>query len=509
MYSMLSLSDVVLDLVAKEVQSFTNNNVSIKSVYSGDLVLKLMSLTKEEIRQHDIIFIHSDQLFHQRDQQWQKNFCHAVEELSRKFNKTILLSNAFSQSYSAMPVKHSFGYNNDTANVYKNEFKGLLEQSNVFVFDFCDMLMQAGIDSFYNYNLGHLYQMPYTQKGIKLLAQRLAGQVLWLFTEEKKVIVLDCDNTLWKGIVGEDGIEGIVCDKNSAGILYYNLQLFLKAKKEEGFLLCLCSRNNEPDVKAAFDRNLFPLKWNDFIVKKINWADKIDNINSIAKELNLSPGSFIFIDDNPFELNSVSELIKGVECIHLDGNYNEFLLLTRRLSFRRKQVLQADREKTRHYETEQLREKEKTQFSDMEEFIKNLGIKLDVRLNDMDDLARLSQLTEKTNQFNFNKHPYTVDGLKSFIQHKNRIYSLKVSDKYGDYGTVGMMLIKINGHEYIIENYLLSCRVLGKGIEKEFYATVTGKLAKEKIALKEITFLKNEKNQPACDFFKQLNHRNQ
>jgi FkbH-like protein len=300
-------------------------------------------------------------------------------------------------------------------------------------------------------------------------------------------------------------LNGIVCDKNSEGILYYSFQLFLKARKEEGFLLCLCSKNNEADVKEAFERNGFPLKWDDFIVKKINWEDKVGNISDIAKELNISTDSFIFIDDNLFELNSVKEFIPGIECLHLSGNYKEFLILINSLLFRRKQILAADKEKTKHYETEQIREKEKSNFSSLEGFIKSLEIRLDIRLNDLDDLQRLSQMTEKTNQFNFNKHAYTADELKAFIDENNKVYSLKVNDKYGNYGTVGLLLVKIEVREFTIENYLLSCRVLGKGIENKFYDSVINELLKRKMTLKEIKFVKTPKNSPAQTFLNQLN----
>src|SRR5690606_3947349 len=131
------------------------------------------------------------------------------------------------------------------------------------------------------------YQMPYTKIFAKEFAATLANQVNWLKGEEKKAIIVDCDNTLWQGIVGENGIEGIKCDNNAEGIIFYHFQQFLKAKKEEGFLLCICSKNNEADVKEAFQSRNWPLRWEDFILHKINWQDKWQNIQEIASTLNI------------------------------------------------------------------------------------------------------------------------------------------------------------------------------------------------------------------------------
>jgi FkbH-like protein len=347
--------------------------------------------------------------------------------------------------------------------------------------------------------------MPYTKPAIKSFASELIAQLSFLFTEEKKVIILDCDNTLWKGVIGEDGIDSIACDKNGDGILYYNFQLFIKAKKEEGFLLCLCSKNNEEDVKEAFTKLNFPLKWTDFIVKKINWQDKVENIKQIGKELNLGVSSFIFIDDNLFELNSIAQLLSDVSCIHFTGSYPDFITMSNSFLFRRKLILSEDLEKTNQYIQEQLRSEHEAAFNSIDDFISSLDIKLDIRLNDFADLPRLAQMTGKTNQFNFNKHEYNADELRSFTE-TGRIYSLKVSDKYGDYGTVGLILMKLNGRQAVLENYLLSCRSLGKKIEYTFFDHVKNQLLSEGIEITDIQFKANDKNLPAQTFIKSINY---
>jgi FkbH-like protein len=502
MINLFVISDVVLDPI-KAMGGSLSNEFEFTFNYSEDIISTLLSFPIDELKKYDVIFIHSDQVFHRKEQEWQKSLCSVIENFSNKFNKNILLSNSFSISFASNPLKQSFGYYSDVISTYSAGFSKLLERSNIYIFDFLSISTQIGLDKLYDYNMGHLYQMPYSMAGVKLIAQRLMEQLKWLFSEEKKAIVVDCDNTLWKGVIGEDGVEGIVCDKNAAGIVHYNLQLFLKEKQKEGFLLCVCSKNNEADVKEAFDKKQFPLKWTDFTSKKINWDDKIMNIRNIAKDLNIGTDSFIFIDDNLFELNSVSELVRGVTCFHFTANYNDFLSMTSSFSFRRRQILDADREKAKQYETEELRKSEETQYENLNDFIKSLNIKMDIRLNDIRDIERLAQMTGKTNQFNFNKHEYSPDELMEFINRKNRIYSLKVSDKYGDYGTVGLISIQVEGNNATMDNYLMSCRALGKGIEEKFYDEILGELAKDNLLLKEIRFTKSEKNSPAQQFLEQ------
>lgn len=505
MINLLVISDITFEPIAKAITELHTGKFRITCNYSEDVIATLLSITRDELDTQDVVFIHSDQIFHRKEQSWQKSLLNAVAGIANSWKKSIIVSNSLSQSFDSLPVKSSLGYYGDLFSIYSSDLSHLLEHSNIYIFDFLNILTHAGIDNVYNYNLGHLYQMPYTKIGIKHIAEKSSELLLWLFAEEKKAIIVDCDNTLWKGIIGEDGIDGIKCDKNAEGIVYYNFQSFLKAKQKEGFLLCICSKNNETDVKEVFEKKKLPLKWNDFIIKKINWDDKITNIQNIAKELNIGTDSFIFIDDNLFEINSVSTLLNGIACMPFTDSYANFLNLANNFHFKRRQILEADKKKTEQYETELLRKKEETNFTNLDDFINSLNLRLDIRLNDLNDLERLSQMTAKTNQFNFNKKAYTVDELLNFINSHNKLFSLKLSDKYGDYGTVGMMLINISGKTAIIDNYLMSCRALGKGVEKKFYYEVLNLLSKEKLEVKEIRFNPTEKNLPAQQFFNQLN----
>ena len=168
--------------------------------------------------------------------------------------------------------------------------------------------------------------------------------------------MIDCDNTLWKGILGEDGLEGIQCNKNAQGVLFFHFQEFLLEKKKEGFILGLCSKNNEEDVKEAFEKLNMPLKWDDFIIKKVNWQNKAENLKAAAKELNIGTDSFIFIDDNEFELQSVNSMLPEIHTQKADDRtmmsfYNYAMII----AFKRKRLTKEDLEKNEQYIAEQQR----------------------------------------------------------------------------------------------------------------------------------------------------------
>ncbi len=504
------ISDVVLAPVVKELKKALPA-ATVHDSFEEDLVTYLLAFDPATLSGDEWIFIHTDQQFHLKPANWQQQYFRTVQQFVTRVPNRVLVSNAWSLSFASPALAGAAGKSVSTWLNYQPEIEAMLTPANVFIFDIDQLMRSKGLETVYQYNLGHLYQMPYTKSFSSAFATRLAEQITWLGSEEKKAILVDCDNTLWKGILGENGLDGIQCDNNAEGILYYHFQLFLKAKKEEGFLLCVCSKNNEADVKEAFDTRNMPLAWNDFVVKKVDWNDKWQNIQLIAKELNIGVDSLIFIDDNPFEINSVKELLPGITALTFTPDYPAFLQMTENFLFRRKRILAADLEKSKQYEIEQARKQVEQEFTSIEDFIKSLEIRMDIRRNDIADIERLAQMTGKTNQFNFNKKEYSPDELSGYISEGNRVYSLKVADRFGDYGTVGIILLNMNGDKAIMENYLMSCRALGKRIEQDFFRHVLDELQQEYITLESIKFQETAKNKPAQDFYKNIgneyNHR--
>jgi FkbH-like protein len=499
-------SDIILNPFVDELKSL-NPQLEIEFEYKEELISAISSISKSELNVYDYLFIHIDCFFNKRDKEYQSTFFDVMNNFAGSVKPITFLSNAVSEPFPFSPLNKSFGQTLQYLLDNKAQIEFISSNPNLVFFDFQHTLFTVGFANAYNYNLGHLYQMPYTKKTLKQFALDFNQLLNFYSDSEKKVIILDCDNTLWKGVLGEDGIDGVECNLNSNGIIHFNFQKFLKERKEEGFLLCLCSKNNEADVHDIFVQKSMPLKWDDFIIKKINWKDKFENIIAIKTELNLGLDSCIFIDDSDFEINSVKTVLNELTVFKFSSNYDDFVDLVQNLSFRKKIISEEDKEKTKQYQEEFLRKNEMLASATFEDYIEKLQIKLDLRVNDINDFERLSQLTEKTNQFNFNKKHFSVQNLHDFIYAgKGIIYSLRVSDKYGDYGTTGIVLVTIDQANAIIENFIMSCRILGRRIENNFLTAVVNDLHSKKIKIDAIKFNETAKNKPAKDFLQNLEY---
>jgi len=503
----LIISDVILENFI-HIGSISQKISEIIFCYNEEIITSLLNIEKTtNLDEFDIIFIHSDQIFHNKGTNWLGVFYEEVYKFSISHkDKKIILSNLWIDRLNSEGMIKDLGAIINLSVTFNAQLIKIKELDNLFVLDLQKHLFQYGQNSLYNFPVGFLYQMPYTKRMTELFINELNEFLIYLFEEEKKAILIDCDNTLWKGIIGEDGIDNIYCDKTHKGIVFYKFQQFLHKKKEEGFLLVLVSKNNEIDVKNAFEQKNMPLKWDDFVIKKINWDEKYKSIKEISSELNLFADSFIFIDDNKFEIDTVKNFTNVTKLVLFKNDIDYLLSVFNLYFFKKKRILQSDFDKTAQYMAEDLRTQVKNKFSNFEDFIKYLNIKIDIRKNDINDFERLSQLTEKTNQFNFNKIFFSITDLHNWIEKGNLIFSFKVSDIYGDYGTIGLMLIEIKDMEYNINNYIISCRALGKSIEHTIFSDIINRMKKYNLILNKILFKETLKNLPAKLFIKEVRY---
>lgn len=484
------LSDITFDLILKEIRTGIPQRVLFNKYED---IASALVLQQAELQQPDFLFIHCETIFNRYQQEQLSHIVLAIYQFASQYKGTVILSGFVTYNQHA-----------ELSSVPEVVYPLLQQSSNILFADYASLVSEEGLKNVYHYPLGHLYQMPFTKTFIKKWAAYLKEYFSFLDKPEKKVIILDCDNTLWGGILGEDGPDKVKVNKNADGIIFLHFQQWLKQKIDEGFLLCLCSKNNEADVRNCFDKGNMPLKWHDFVAKKINWDDKYNNLNAIAKELNLSTESFIFIDDNQFELESIRSLIPDIDCVHFENDYAGFRSITQRFLFKRKRILAADKEKSEQYKIEQQRDKLKEETS-FEDYIRSLEIVTEMQVNDEEHLERYAQMTEKTNQFNFNKIIYTSTELKQYINDGNFIFAIKLADRFGDYGIVGLILIAIHADEtFSIHNFLMSCRALGRGVEQQFYNNVIEYLKNKGLSFANITFVATAKNVPAKTFYDRI-----
>ncbi len=319
----------------------------------------------------------------------------------------------------------------------------------------------------------------------------------------KKCIVLDLDNTLWGGVVGEDGMEGIALSLTSPGNSFVAFQQALLDHYDRGIILALNSRNNPEDALLVIRShpNML-LRENHFAAMRINWNDKTENLKELAQELNIGLDSMVFLDDDVTNRELVRGLLPQVETPDLPTDPREYASFLHSLSyFDKGTTTDEDKMRGNLYVTERLRKEEEKQFENKEDFLSSLSLKLFVYEDDDSNLARLSQLTEKTNQFNTVKQPMTEKELGGYIKSEShKIFHARLQDKFGDHGIIAFALISTKDGIWNIESMLMSCRVFGRGVEHAFFGIILGRAIEEGAKKITISFKQTEKNIPAKEF---------
>ena len=427
-----------------------------------------------------------------------------LENLS---NAPTVIFNTFSEfSFTIDPT-----YNNDDFNIARhlNDFLKKQNSPNLILYNFDAIILKCGIENAFDYRQYYLSSSLYRTELIQEYSKSVIPFVLNKLGFQKKMIILDADNTLWKGIVGEDGINGIKCGiDNIIGKIYNEAQLLLKHLKNKGVLLALCSKNNLDEIKYVFEKkHEMILKSDDFINKKVNWQPKNDNIKKIAQETNIGLDSIVFIDDSDFELELVKKTIPEVKTIKVPTNISEYPIIIKQLFplFNFSSITNEDRHRTQLYLEENERKDSLKNFSDIEDYINSLGLELTISINEKIPLERCAQLTQKTNQFNFTTKRYTVLQIKKMIDSIDwQIFSVELSDKFGNYGTTGLVILKLKNKKAIINTFLLSCRILGRKVEEMLFQFLIEELKSRGIESLYGEYIPSKKNSQVSDFYEKM-----
>ncbi|MBX9467203.1 MAG: HAD-IIIC family phosphatase [Rhizobium sp.] len=349
-----------------------------------------------------------------------------------------------------------------------------------------------------------LYRQPYTPE----LQLRLAERILRLHTaqnhEPKKCIVLDCDNTLWGGIIGEDGLNGIELSYDFPGKAYRDFQRQLKSLRDSGIFLAICSKNNPAEVEEMFERHTgMLLSKDDISAWQVNWETKSKNLVAIAESLNIGLDSLVFIDDNPFEIEEVKANAPGVTCLILPEDAAQIPNLLKGVIglFDRLEITAEDQKRVTMVQKERYRT-ELAQNVAPEEYLASLDLCVRMISPTEGEIARITQLVNKTNQFNITTKRYTAQEVAKFVQDPSMdVFCTSVLDRFGDYGIVGVTILRHEGPESIFDTLLLSCRVLARGVESAMISYGID-LARRRGALKIVgQILPTAKNQMVTDLF--------
>ena len=361
-----------------------------------------------------------------------------------------------------------------------------------------------------SYNLRNYYSSKalYSVDFMRGYATAVSPYIRSASGRSKKVLIFDCDNTLWKGILGEDGYDGIDMSIGSrSGRYYHEVQAIAYGLSREGILLAICSKNNAGEVEDVFEHHPDALlRKTHFAAMRINWADKATNIREISEELNVGLDSMVFVDDSPFEADIVRQQLPDVTVLQVPEKLHEYPRLLRDNAglFYNLSTSEEDRNKTAMYRAQAERSTAKSAFANLQDYLASLGLQVTVYKDDIDQLARLSQLSLKTNQFNLTTQRYTEADMVRFIKSDNHtVFSFDVADKFGDYGITGLSIILTDAASgtATIDTLLMSCRIIGRNIELAFMNYLVAHLEQQGITTLHARYIETPKNTQVGEFY--------
>ncbi len=341
------------------------------------------------------------------------------------------------------------------------------EHDNFFVNDINYLSASYGLERWLDPFYWHMYKYALAVPAIPEFSFNLANIIKSVYGKNKKGLVLDLDNTLWGGIVGDDGVENLeIGQETSMGQAYTEFQAYIKEQKQLGIVLNVDSKNDRKNALAGINHPDGILKEDDFICIKANWNPKDQNLKEIAAELNLLPESLVFVDDNPAERAIVAAQVPGVAVPEIDQVEHYGHILDRSGFFEITKFSEDDAKRNEMYKENAKRAEFEATFSDYREYLISLKMKGIIRPFEPIYMARIAQLTNKSNQFNLTTKRYTQPEIEEAAADKERITLYgKLEDKFGDNGVVSVVIARQEMKECHIELWLMSCRVLKRDME--------------------------------------------
>jgi FkbH-like protein len=349
--------------------------------------------------------------------------------------------------------------------------RGLGAIEGICLFDLNSLVNQIGVDPGHDIRKWYLYKQPYSEALWQKIGTQLGRVIKSRIISPKKVIVLDCDNTLWGGIVGEDGLAGIDLGYDFPGNAFVDFQTQLLQLERQGVLLAVASKNNPEDVYQVFDHHdAMVLKREHICVFEVHWRSKAESIASIAEALNLGIDSFVFIDDNPKELAEVASVHPQVICLQApeDPAYLT-AVLTNNALFDTAEITDEDLARSKMIRAE-LNRKEHNAGICREDFLNSLELQVKAFRAQPQHYARVVQLINKTNQFNLTTVRRNRDEFDALVENPSwQVHCIEVQDRFGSYGLVGVAILqRLDEQRFFLDTFLMSCRVLGREVETAF-----------------------------------------
>lgn len=476
----------------------------------------------EELKEFDpdIIFIHTTNRNIIEYPELSDDSDKVTMKLEHEYEKFVTMWDKLEETYHCQIIQNNFEYptyrllgNKDATNIHgKINFITKLnlkfseyaeEHENFFINDINYQSAQYGLDKWQDNFYWYMYKYALSLYAIPTLAFNVANIIKAIYGKNKKGFVLDLDNTLWGGIIGDDGVENIALGQETAeGEAYLEFQEYIKEHKQLGILLNINSKNNEENALAGLERSDSVLKKDDFIVIKANWNPKSKNILEISNELNLGVDSLVFVDDNPAERAIINQYVKDVVTPEMTSVDTYIKTIDRQGFFEVVNISKDDLNKNEMYKQNAERNKLMTQYEDYDDYLRSLNMQATIRNFIPMYMSRIAQLTNKSNQFNLTTKRYTQSEIEEVAADENYITLYgKLEDIFGDNGVVSVVIGKIDDYKLHIDLWIMSCRVLKRDMEFAMMDSLVKK-AKEK-QIKEIYgyYYPTAKNKMVKDFY--------
>ena len=433
-----------------------------------------------------------------------------LENLIKNFqnhsNSKLVVSNFNIPSYSSngiLELKSEFGFhemieeiNSSLQNISKNN-------NSIFIYDFIRFVSKFGEKNIFDYRQFYLGDIQIALNFIPLFADELMSYLKPMCGVNKKCIVLDLDNTLWGGIIGEDEFDGIELGHTPNGKAFVEFQKILLSLWNQGVILAINSKNNFDDaMKVIKEHPNQILREKNFASIKINWNDKAENLKQIADEINIGLNSIVFFDDDKLNQERIKKEFPEVLTPELPNDPSQFVPILEDLNdFNVFQRTIEDKKRGEMYSQQRERKDLERNISNIDDFLKELDIKVKLKKSNEFLIPRISQLTLKTNQFNLTTRRYREEEIRTFSNDITfSVGCAQVLDKFGDNGITGVYIIKKSEKFWLIDTFLLSCRILGRGVENAILSQILIDAKKNGIEEIRAEFIPTQKNKPAEDF---------
>ena len=380
-------------------------------------------------------------------------------------------------------------------------WKKFARAAGIHVLDFANTAARYSTAVIFDRQQDRIGHLPFTDEYGAALGAEVARALLAWKQPHFKVIAVDADDTLWGGVCGEDGPLGVIVEEG-----HRQLQEFLIDRRSAGFLLVLVSKNEEADVRAVFAEHPgMVLKWEHFAATQVNWQPKSKNLRSLAADLNLGLDSFIFLDNSGMECAEVRSNCPEVLAMQLPAEPGQFSPFLAHLWACDRLVITAeDRQRNQMYDDERERRQSQQEEPSLEGFLRGLELRITVQPVGEDQVARVAQLTQRTNQFNLSNVRRTEDQIRDLlVDPAYRCWSVDVEDRFGAYGLTGVVVAQEQENRLELDTLLLSCRVLGRQVEQALLACLKQHSQGRGLEAVEACFLPTAKNRPCRDFLEQ------